>query len=232
MSCVNVNKFTCFKVKHALEGGNEHLFAIGFAKEIVDLGKHCAKVSALCGVVFDKGFTDDHKESRGNTLTRNVGYNDCQVLVVHHKEVVKVASYLFCGVHGCVNIDFTSIGECGENTWKHGFLNVCGNVQFRRALHFTGCRQNRVENQNELDNEDNTNGQIQREEPEMTGENAVCVGEKIDNVETNVRNRGCGYKGCHFSFKRIYHFSEMLAKEVRINEENDRIYHNLNADKE
>ena len=78
-----------------------------------------------------------------------------------------------------------------------------------------------MENQNELDNEDNTNSQIQREEPEMTGENTVCVGEQIDNVETNVRNRRCGYKGSHFSLKRIYHFSEMLAKEAEISKEED-----------
>ena len=81
-------------------------------------------------MILDKRFAYNHKQRRGNALSRNIRHNDGKVSFIHHEEVVEVASHLLGGIHGSVYIEFFPFGKCRKDRRKHGRLNVLGNIEF------------------------------------------------------------------------------------------------------
>lgn len=82
------------------------------------------------GIVLDKRFRYDHKQSRWNAFARNVGDHNGQFVFIDQKKVIKIAAYFFCRKHGSVDVKFLSVWERGEDAREHASLYGCGYVQF------------------------------------------------------------------------------------------------------
>ena len=61
---------------------------------------------------------------------------DEDMTVIHHKEIIEVAANFFGRCHGCIYIKFLTVRKRREYAWKHGRLNLCGNIQFRTNAFF------------------------------------------------------------------------------------------------
>ena len=90
------------------------------------------------GVILDKRFADHHEQCGRNTFSRNVGNNECQMVFVHHKEIVKVAAHLFGRVHSGIDIKLIPIRKGRKNTRQHRSLNFRRHVQLGADSFFFG----------------------------------------------------------------------------------------------
>ena len=87
-------------------------------------------------MIFDQRFADNHKQCGRDTFTGDVCHNDGDMTVIHHKEIIEVAANFFGRCHGCIYIKFLTVRKRRECAWKHGRLNLCGNIQFRTNAFF------------------------------------------------------------------------------------------------
>ena len=75
-------------------------------------------------MILYKRLSDDHKQRRGNSLSRHVCHNYREVPLVHHKEIVEVSTHFLGRIHGRINIYFLSLGKRWENARQHIRLNT------------------------------------------------------------------------------------------------------------
>ena len=91
------------------------------------------------GVILDERFADHHEQCGRNAFSRNVGNDECQMVSVHHKEIIKVATHLFGRIHRGIDIKLIPIRKGRKNTRQHRSLNFCRYVKLSSDSFFFGC---------------------------------------------------------------------------------------------
>ena len=131
MARIDIGKVSGGQIQDPFKGGDEQPLAVGLAQKLVDLGKHLAQVLSRLGVVLDQGLSDDHEQGRRNALSGDVRHHHCQMTLIHHKEIVKVAAHLSGGIHGSIDVELQPVRKGREDTGQHGGLDVTRHVQLR-----------------------------------------------------------------------------------------------------
>ena len=63
------------------------------------------------GVFFDQRFANDHEKRCGHAFAGYIGHDNGQMALVHHEEVVEIASYLADRIHDGIQIKFLALRE-------------------------------------------------------------------------------------------------------------------------
>ena len=80
-----------------------------------------------------------HKEGCRHSFSGHIGDYHAQMILVHHEEIVEVASHLFGRCHGCIDLKILSGVVFVKIGRKHAGLDAGGHSQFSRNPFFL-CR--------------------------------------------------------------------------------------------
>ena len=135
------NKLSGRNRQDAQPDGHEHGVLISFAEAVVDIAEDFSRSAASVreGDIFDQGLGNDHEESCGHALARDIRHDQSQMVVVDQEKVIEIASHLFGGIHDGIEIKLLPFRKCREMVGQHIDLNIRGDREFGiQALFFCG----------------------------------------------------------------------------------------------
>ena len=114
MTCITEIETPCSKVYQANKHGNKHTILVILGKLVVNTVTNLSRcIVMLCHGTEQADYLS-HEERSRNALTRHVADSKVQVILLH-KVIVEVTTYLLCRSHRCKEIKALALKISGRN---------------------------------------------------------------------------------------------------------------------